>query len=131
MCIWGHRHSGRFFILMNDALNEVLSELPGDLAEGAKNELLDQWNTKAVQADARQHAIAADHAQHALRSIEGIGALSLSIDPQIYHFWNWKLPGCWRDSDFIRWFKRNFPQCVVRCGGTGKIALLMPGLKTA
>jgi hypothetical protein len=114
-----------------DDLKEILSEIPSDLAEGAKAELFDQWNSRAVQADARQHAIAADHAAQDLRSIEGIGSLTLSIDPQIYHFWNWKVPGCWRDSDFIAWFKRNFPQCVVKCGGTGKFAILMPGLRAA
>lgn len=114
-----------------EILKEALSEIPGELAEGAKAELLAKWNSQAVQADARQHSIAADHAKQDLRSIEGVGALTLSIDSQIYHFWNWKLPGCWRDSDFIAWFKRNFPQCVVRCGGTGKTMFLMPGLKTA
>lgn len=116
---------------MNDALNEILSEIPGDIAEGAKTELFAKWNEQAAKADARQHDIAADHAQHSIRAIEGIGSLTLSVDPQIYHFWNWKVPGCWRDSDFIRWFKRNFPQCVVKCGGTGKTMFLMPGLKTA
>jgi hypothetical protein len=114
-----------------EILKEALSDLSSELAEGAKSELFSQWNSRAVQADARQHAIAADHAKQALRSIEGVGALTLSVDPQIYHFWNWKVPGCWRDSDFIAWFKRNFPQCVVKCGGTGKFAILMPGLRTA
>jgi hypothetical protein len=114
-----------------EILKEALSDIPGEVAEGVKNELLAQWNSKAVQADARQHLIAADHAKQDLRSIEGVGALTLSIDPQIYHFWNWQFPGCWNDPDFIPWFKRNYPQCVVRCGGTGKTMLLMPGLKAA
>ena len=114
-----------------ESLREALSDIPGELAEEMKSGLLEEWNSQAVQADARQHLIAADHAAQDLRSIEGVGALTLSIDAQIYHFWNWKLPGCWQDPDFILWFKRNFPQCVVKCGGTGKVALLMPGLKAA
>jgi hypothetical protein len=125
----GKRGRGIFYNM--EILKEALSDIPADIAEGAKTELFSQWNASAVQADARQHLIAADHAKQDLRSIEGVGALSLSVDPQIYHFWNWKLPGCWRDSDFIAWFKRNFPQCVVKCGGTGKTMLLMPGLKAA
>lgn len=114
-----------------DILKEALSDIPDEVAEGVKNELFAQWNSKAVLADARQHTIASDHAKQDLRSIEGVGALTLSIDPQIYHFWNWKLPGCWNDPDFIPWFKRHFPQCTVKCSGTGKTMLLMPGLKTA
>jgi len=38
-----------------EILKEVLSDLPSDLAEGAKSELFEQWNSRAVQADARQH----------------------------------------------------------------------------
>jgi hypothetical protein len=114
-----------------EILREAFSDIPGEVAEGVKNELLAQWNSKAVQADARQRLIAADHAKHDLRSIEGVGALTLSIDPQIFHYWNKQLPGCWNDPDFIAWFKRNFPQCTVKCGGTGKTMFLMPGLKAA
>ena len=114
-----------------DDLKEILSEIPSEVAEGVKNELLAQWNSKAVQADARQLLIDTDHAKKDLRSIEGVGALTLSIDAQIYHFWNWQFPDCWNDPDFIPWFKRNYPQCVVKCGGTGKFAILMPGLRAA
>jgi len=117
---------------MTDAdLQEILSEIPGDQAAGIKQELVDQFNAKAVRAEARQDAIAADHAAQPLRSMEGIGSLTLSIDPQIYHWWRVRVPGCWQDSDFVKWFKRNFPQCSVKCGGTGKTMLLMPGWKTA
>lgn len=115
----------------NDELRDLLSEIPSDLAEGARQELAEQWEQKAIHAEARQAAIAADRASTPLNAVDGIGYLDMSVDAQIYHWWNAKVPGCWRDKDFRTWFKKNFPTTVVKSGGTGKTMILMPGLGKA
>lgn len=112
-----------------DPITEILDEIPSETADAAKAAIFENWNAKAESAMDRQREIAKQNASENFKSVNGIGEMVLSVDPQIYHFWNWKVPGCWRDSDFIRWFKRNFPECVVKCGGTGKSMFLMPGLR--
>jgi hypothetical protein len=112
---------------MSDTLKEILSEIPGEVADEVINLAVDSWNSKAIHAEQRQDAIAA--ANHAERphAVDGIGYLDMSVDSQIYHWWEKRLPGCWRDKDFRNWIKRNFPATVVNSGGTGKTTLLMPG----
>lgn len=110
-----------------DELREALSEIPGDLAEAVKAEVFERWNTHAASAMKRQEEVAGILSKQDIRAVDGLGELALTVDPQIYHFWNWKLPGCWSDPDFIKWFKKNYPACVVKSGGTGKTMLLMPG----
>lgn len=114
-----------------DGLREVLSEIPADVAEGAREELLREWNGMAGSAEARQREIARGLAGEELTAVDGIGEQVMSIDAQIFHFWNWKLPGCWQDKDFRDWFKRNFPETVVKCKGSRSTTVLMPGLRRA
>lgn len=116
---------------MSDTLKEVLSDIPGDIAAGAAEELASQWESTAIHAETRQEAIASSRASESLNAVDGIGYLDMSVDSQIYHWWNHKLPGCWNDKEFRTWFKRNFPSTVVRSGGTGKTMILMPGLRKA
>lgn len=114
-----------------DGLREVLSEIPSDVAEGAREELLKEWNGMAGSAEARQREIARGLAGEELTAVDGIGEQVMSVDAQIFHFWNWKLPGCWQDKDFRDWFKRNFPETVVKCKGSRRTTVLMPGLRKA
>lgn len=116
---------------MDDGLRDVLSEVPSEIAEGAKVELLAQWNEMAAGAMDRQREIAKGIAGEELTAVDGIGEQVMSVDAQIFHFWNWKLPGCWQDKDFRDWFKRNFPETVVRCKGSRRTTVLMPGLRRA
>lgn len=117
--------------MTSDDLKDILADIPGDIAEGARQELASQWEAQAIHAEARQEAIAASRSRETLNAVDGIGYLDMSVDAQIYHWWNHKLPGCWRDPDFRKWFKKNFPSTVVRSGGTGKTMILMPGLGKA
>jgi hypothetical protein len=110
------------------ALQEVLAEVPEEVADGAKGVMLAEWNRLADGAMDRQRAIAQGLAREDLAAVDGLGELSMSVDAQIYHFWNWKLPGCWADKEFRDWFKRNFPETVVRCKGSRSTTVLMPGL---
>jgi hypothetical protein len=114
--------------MTSDDLKDILSEIPGDIAEGARQELAAQWEDQAVHAEDRQKAIAAERASEPLRGVDGIGYLDMSVDAQIYHWWNHKYPGCWNEKEFRTWFKKNFPDTVVKCSGTGKTMILMPGL---
>ncbi len=114
--------------MTSDDMQSLIDELPGDIAQGAADILTQQWEATAVLAEQRQDAIAQARAAEPLHAVDGLGYLDMSVDAQIYHWWNHKMPGCWRDRDFRAWFKRNFPSTVVHSGGTSKTMILMPGL---
>ena len=108
---------------------EILSGIPEEVAEGAKMEMLARFNKLAEGAMDRQRSIAADNARADLAAVDGIGEQVMSVDAQIFHFWNWKLPGCWKDKEFRTWFMKNFPETVVKCKGSRRTTILMPGLR--
>lgn len=112
---------------MQDDLQEVLSEIPDDIADALIQHSNTTWTQSAVHAEKRQDAIAAANHADKPKAVDGIGYLDMQVDAQIYHWWNHKLPGCWRDKEFRQWFKKNFPTTVVKSGGTGKTSILMPG----
>ena len=112
---------------MSDHLKEAFSDIPSDIAEAVKDYAVETWNEKAVHAFDRQAAIAASNERDKPKAVDGLGYLDMQVDSQIFHWWNAKLPGCWRDKDFRNWFKKNYPTTVVHSGGTGKTMVLMPG----
>jgi len=54
-------------------------------------------------------------------AIDGFGAVTSSIPPEIWHSWNQKYPGFWNDDTNRQWFLRNHPQFKV--GYQGKIRM--------
>ena len=52
-------------------------------------------------------------------SLDGLGAPTLNITPEAYHYWGRRLGyECWRDKQFLREFKRDNPACRINAKGT-------------
>jgi len=75
---------------------------------------------KAAQAKMRQQRIAKWHRDHELRSIEGIGAQVMAIDPYWLNYWRWKLghETVHQDPDFQKWLLKTNECFRVKSKGT-------------
>ena len=52
-------------------------------------------------------------------SLDGLGAPTLNITAEAYHYWGRRLGyACWKDKQFLREFKRDNPACRINAKGT-------------
>ena len=92
-----------------------LYELDADAAEGVLTEFQRGWELELVMAKVRQQRIAeaTQRIEHA--AIEGIGTMTMQIDPFAFHYWGQRLGyDCWQDPEFKREFQRDNPEVRVR-----------------
>jgi hypothetical protein len=67
-------------------------------------------------AFARQKRIAELNAVKEQSWLNGFGELQMQVDPEAYFYWIKRLGReCWTDPGFIREFKRDNPEVVVKC----------------
>ena len=65
---------------------------------------------------ARQRRIAAANAAIERSWMEGFGEQHLSVDAEAFFYWVRRLgKECWNDKEFIRQFKRDNPEAIVKC----------------
>ena len=100
-------------------LSVDLSELPAAVAE----ELIRGRHAKdtmtVLKAPETQLSIAKQNHATQWKSMDGIGAPTLSITADAYHYWGRRLGyDCWKDKQFLREFKRDNPECRIKAAGT-------------
>lgn len=77
--------------------------------------LQDEQRAEQELAFARQKRIAEASQRLEARWFDGLGEMHMSLDPEVYFHWI-KKEGrqCWNDKQFIREFKRDNPEVIVR-----------------
>ena len=75
---------------------------------------IDRYNGLRNQRLIAEH----NHAQD-FKSLDGIGGMELSLDPEVYFHWI-KKEGTqfWRDKKNRKWIAERYPQTKVKSGGT-------------
>lgn len=95
-----------------DAASMIMS-LPGDLPRHVLNEFRRGWRMAEVMAGIEQKRIAAEQPERTW--CDGLGQMTLSIQPDAFHFWGQRLGyKCWADKQFRREFARDNPAARVR-----------------
>ena len=75
---------------------------------------------------ARQRRIAEAAARVENSWMDGFGEKHMSLDPEVFFHWVRKLgKDCWNDPEFIREFKRDNPEVIVRSRAR-KASILRP-----
>lgn len=91
----------------------MIANLPGDLPREVEQEFRRGWNREKVLAAIRQKQIA--QGQRVRRLIDGLGQMTMSVDPTLYHLWGQRLGyACWRDKQFRKEVLRDNPQARVQ-----------------
>ncbi len=84
----------------------------GDIAAAVEREFRLGWQLEKVLTRLRQTQIA--HEQTPRRMIDGVGQVTMALDPLVYHYWGNRLGyDCWRDKTFRREFARDNPEVRV------------------
>ena len=95
-------------------LHHVLNSLPSDVREKTAEHLRQRVLSERNSIAANAKAIAADNSSKEYGHIEGMGAMTASIDPASYHYWHNREPGCWSDEQFVREYLRDVPEARVK-----------------
>ena len=98
---------------MLESVESLIMDLPGDLPRAVLNEFRRGWKQREVMAaiEQRQIAVAAPEKVH----VDGIGAHTMSIQPDAYFYWVNRLGHkCWADKQFRREYARDNPSVRVR-----------------
>ena len=95
-------------------LEHVLNSLPSDVRAKAAGHLLQRVLSERNAIAANAKAIAAENNNREYGHIEGMGAMTASIDPASYHYWHNREPGCWSDKQFVREYLRDNPEARVK-----------------
>lgn len=100
---------------MAQGLAASLEAYDSDLAAGVLRELRAGEHAHHVLTGARQQRIAQATQRIEMAGVDGIGQLTMRIDPHSYHYWGQRLGyECWRDKQFRDEFKRDNPEVRVR-----------------
>lgn len=86
----------------------------GDLAPHVRDELISGIHAERVMAAQSQRNIAEANERLEQACIEGLGQKMMSVDLSVWHFWNQKYPGCWKDKGFRRDIARDNPDVRVK-----------------
>lgn len=77
--------------------------------------LKDEQRAEEELAFAKQKRIAEATQRLEAKWFDGLGEMHMSLDPEVYFHWVRKLgKDCWNDKQFIREFKRDNPEVIVR-----------------
>ncbi|HET9374322.1 MAG TPA: hypothetical protein VFO40_05085 [Chthoniobacterales bacterium] len=77
--------------------------------------LSDEARAEEELAFARQREIAAASERLDAAWFDGLGECHMSLDPEVFFHWIRKEGrDCWNDASFIREFKRDNPEVIVR-----------------
>lgn len=110
---------------MAQGLAASLEAFDGDIAVGVLRELRLGWNAEHVLTSVRQARIAEASNRIAIAQREGVGQLTMRIDPHAYHYWGQREGyDCWKDKQFRDEFKRDNPEVRVK-GGPAKTTILV------
>lgn len=78
--------------------------------------LSDTKRAEQEMAWSRQRKAAQANARIERAWMEGLGEQHMSVDAEAFFYWVRRLgKDCWTDPGFIREFKRDNPEVVVRC----------------
>lgn len=111
-----------------------LSELPAAVADELVKGRHARDTMTLLKAPENQLRVAQSNAVE-WKSLDGLGAPTLSITPEAYHYWGQRLGyACWSDKQFLREFKRDNPACRINAKGTriqsGAMGSLRGGLES-
>jgi hypothetical protein len=96
-----------------------LSELPMNVRQSMHKVLTDECAAQMVQAKIRQRRIAKFYADNRPRAIEGIGGMSMAVDPFWVGYFNMQHGRqVFQDPDFMKFIAREDDSFRVRSGGT-------------
>jgi predicted amidohydrolase len=106
-----------------------LSELPAALADELVRGRHARDTMTALRAPENQLRVAQSNNVD-WKSLDGLGAPTLSITPEAYHYWGQRFSyddhgkyigdgyACWRDKQFLAEFKRDNPAARIKAAGT-------------
>jgi len=101
-------------LLAQGAFAESVLSLPGDLPRQVIAEFTRGWNAQAFMLEREQKRMAAAPQVEAAH-VDGLGAVTMQIPPDAFHFWGQKLGyACWKDRAFRREFRRDNPGVRVK-----------------
>jgi len=87
--------------------------------ETLEKECLRGWSKRRYEGLRNQRLIAEHNRAQEWKSLDGIGGMELSLDPEVYFYWIQKEgPQFWRDKKNRKWIAERFPQTKVKSGGT-------------
>jgi hypothetical protein len=85
----------------------------GDLFPHIERELRLGWRREQVIAQINQKQIA--QAQPERQTVDGLGQVTMSVDPTLYHKWGQRLGyDCWKDKQFRKEVMRDNPEVRVK-----------------
>lgn len=92
-----------------------LMDWDADLAAEVLAEFQRGWQREHVMAAARQTRIAEATQRIERAAVDGIGEMTMRVDPHAYHYWGQRLGyECWKDKAFRDEFKRDNPEVRVK-----------------
>lgn len=95
--------------------DELVNSLSAEEYNAWVKILQDQQIAKEMQVELRQHKIALATQRIERAGIEGLGEMTMRVDPTSYHYWGQRLGyDCWSDEQFCREFRRDNETVRVR-----------------
>ena len=93
----------------------AVADLTGEEIDAWTKILASKIEARRMMAEASQARIAAACERIEWSSIEGVGQLTMKVDPIAYHHWGQRLGyDCWGDPEFRREFRRDNPGTRVK-----------------
>ena len=96
---------------------QTLDDMPANLRGAVVEELTNKLHGERAKAVMEQAQVAKELGEQ--KALEELGRARLNIHPFYFHHFGQKYGyECWRDSQFVHDFERDFPAARVKSSGT-------------